>query len=393
MRKISFVAMIVIIISVFCSTSAIVFADSGDISSVDADSGKISVSAKSALLLDADSGSVVLTKDENERLQIASMVKIMTLNIIFEEIAMGRLAFDDNVVVSEYATSMGGSQAFLDSNVIYKAEELIKSIIVASANDSCVAMAEHICGSVPAFVERMNMNAEAWGMNDTVFVNCTGLPAPTQYSTASNVAIMMKKLIGYDDFFKFSKVWTYELVHPSGRTTLLTNTNKLSRFYNGCDGGKTGYTSEAKSCLAATAKRGDTRLICVVVGADNAKVRNAEVSKLLDYGFANYETKLLIGKGSPLEGNVGVVAGRESNVGVVSENDVKVFGRRGENKNFVTDTEFFEVKAPVVKGQKCGELRFLNENGDVVGKTALVAQNDVEAIEYFDIVNDFVKKW
>lgn len=393
MKKISFITIILIIVSVFCSTSAIVFAGDSGVYSVDAGKNQISVNAKSAMLLDADSGCVVYASDENERLQIASMVKIMTLNIIFEEVAAGKLTLDGDVVVSEYATSMGGSQAFLDANVIYKAEELVKSIIVASANDSCVAMAEHICGSVSAFVERMNAKAEAWGMGDTVFVNCTGLPAPGQYSTASNVAVMMKKLIGYEEFFTYSKLWMYDLVHPSGRITSLTNTNKLSRFYNGCDGGKTGYTSEAKSCLAATAKRGDTRLMCVVVGADNAKVRNAEVSKLLDYGFANYETKVLIEKGTVVKSNVTVSSGKEKGVNVVAGDDVKMFGRRGENNNFVTETELFDIKAPVAKGQKCGELRFLNESGDVVGKTALVAQNNVDKAEYFDIIDDFVKKW
>ena len=203
----------------------------------------LAAKAKAAVLMDAESGTIITEKNPTERVPIASMVKIMTLNIAFEEIEAGRLGYDDDVTASEYATSMGGSQAFLDTGSTYKVGELIKSIVVASANDSCVAIAEHISGSVPAFVERMNSTAGAWGMENTNFVNCTGLPAPNGYSSAGDAAIMFRRLIGHKDFFEFANVWMFDFVHPSGRVTQLSNTNKLVRFYEGCDGGKTGFTS------------------------------------------------------------------------------------------------------------------------------------------------------
>ena len=291
-------------------------------------------SSRSALLLDSESGTIVYEKNSNDRRQIASMVKIMTLNLIFEEVEAGNVSLDEGINVSEYATSMGGSQAFLDAHCSYKAEELVKSIIVASANDSCVAMAERISGEVGAFVQRMNEKASEWGMDNTNFVNCTGLPAPNQYSCAKDVSIMMRKLLKHEKFFEYAKVWMFDFIHPSGRKTELSNTNKLVRFYNGCDGGKTGFTQEAMSCLSATAKRGDTRLVCVVMGSPDAKSRNAEVSKLLDYGFANYESKTFLRGGEELSDEVKVEGGKSNSTLGVVESNLSAFTKRGENKDF-----------------------------------------------------------
>ena len=351
----------------------------------------LAAKAKAAVLLDAETGTIITEKNPTERVPIASMVKIMTLNIAFEEIEAGRLGYDDEVTASEYATSMGGSQAFLDTGSMYKVGELIKSIVVASANDSCVAIAEHISGSVPAFVERMNATANALGMENTNFVNCTGLPAPNGYSCAGDVAKMFRRLIGHKDFFEFSKIWMFDFEHPSGRVTQLSNTNKLVKFYEGCDGGKTGFTNEALSCLAATAKRGDTRLICVVVGAPDSKTRNAQVCGMFNYGFSGFESKKYVSAGDPVEGEVAVDGGKENSVGGYSAGNLAVFGKKGEG-NCTVETEFYPVSAPVKKGDTIGALRLVRD-GEILASTEILANNDVETKTYGDVIGDFIKNW
>lgn len=348
--------------------------------------------SRAALLMDGGTGTVIYEKNPEKRLQIASMVKIMTLNVIFDEIDAGNLVYDEMIVASDNAASMGGSQAFLDAGSEYKASELIKSIIVASANDSCVAMAERISGSVPSFVERMNATATEHGMKNTYFVNCTGLPAPNQYSCASDVAKMTRELIKHKDFFEFAGVWMFDFVHPSGRVTGLSNTNKLVRFYNGCDGGKTGFTSEALSCLSATARRGDTRLICVVIGAENSKVRNAEVSELFNYGFANYESRKVVAEGEIVEESINVSGGKQDTIGGIAECNVSIFGKKGSLQNVEREINIDEVFAPVRKGDKIGEVRIVL-NGEEVGKTDILASEDVMTKNYRDFVDDIVEKW
>ena len=239
---------------------------------------ELEIKSKEAVLVSADSGEVLFEHNADEKRPIASMVKIMTLLLCFENADSGKFSFDDMITVSQRAASMGGSQAFLDAGSAYMAEDLVKSIVIASANDSCVAMAEHIGGSVEGFVNLMNKRADELGMQDTVFVNCTGLPAAGQFSTAKDVSKMFRELIGHKKYFEYSGVWMEDFQHPGGRVTGLTNTNKLIRQYNGCDGGKTGYTSEAMHCLAATAKRGDMRLISVVVGL--TKIKNFLITVL-----------------------------------------------------------------------------------------------------------------
>lgn len=354
--------------------------------------GEQQYNAKSALLMDYNTGKVLYSQNINERRPIASMVKIMTLILIYEEIEKGNLSLEDNIVVSENAASMGGSQAFLDANTEYNVGELITSIVVASANDSCVALAEHISGSVDNFVIRMNEKANQLGLNDTKFVNCTGLPAPNQYSTAADVAVMFKELIKHDLFFRDSKIWMYDFKHPCGRVTQLTNTNKLVRFYNGCDGGKTGFTTEALSCLAATAKRGDTRLISVIIAAPNAKTRNAEVSKMLNYGFANFETRQILFGRIKLEQQAKVDNGRQEYVDVAPECDYFYLTKKGEKLDYTTKVELNSINAPVQKGQCVGKISiYINE--EKIAEVNAIALTDVKKAGYLDIVEKLVSKW
>lgn len=351
----------------------------------------LNVEARSAVLMDADTGTVVYKQNENERLPIASMVKIMTLLLTFERIDSGEAAESDIVAASPNAAAMGGSQAFLDAGSSYTLGELIKSIVVGSANDSCVAVAEHLCGSVEGFVSRMNERAAQLGMDNTNFVNCTGLPAAGQYCCALDSATMLRELIKHNKFFDYSTVWMFDFAHPSGRVTQLSNTNKLIRAYEGCDGGKTGFTNEAKYCLSATAKRGGTRLISVVCGAESSKVRNRENAKLFNYGFANYETKQLVSS-KTVELSAGVSLGKQDTVKVMPSGDYFVFARRGDKSEYELREQIPEIKAPIAAGIKVGELE-IYKNGEKIGAVDLVACENVGKISYLDVVDDMIKEW
>ena len=259
------------------------FADTEDV---------LSVKSKSAYLMDYKTKTVIYEKNELEHLPIASMCKVMTLLLCFDEIDNGNIKYDEKITISENSAGMGGSQVFLEKDGEYIVGELIKSIVVASANDACVAMAERIAGSQANFVDKMNEKASELGMNNTVFVNCTGLPQAGQYSCARDVGVMFSKLLEHKDYYKFSKIWTDVVMHPNDRKTEISNTNKLIRFYKGCDSGKTGYTNEAGHCLTASAVRNDMRLVGVVICASNSKERFSDVSNMFNYGFDNFCNKL-----------------------------------------------------------------------------------------------------
>ena len=355
-----------------------------------AESAKID--ARAYVLADFYNGEIVESKNENERYPIASMVKITTLSLVFDAINEGRLNYDDDITVSDYAFSMGGSQAFLDKGGQYKAEELIKSVIVASANDSCVALAEHIEGSVENFVSKMNAKAKELGMENTNYINCTGLPGEGGYSSAKDVLTITRYLMNNEKFFEYAKVWMYDIEHSGGRTTSLTNTNKLVRFYNGMDGGKTGYTNEALSCLSCRATRGETSLVCVVIGAQNSKSRNATVSSLLNQGFSNYENKVLARKGEDVGVKVAVKNGKAESVDCEFVDDLKIFTKKNSKENITESVEFFDVSAPIRKGQVVGNKIFTLDNGNVY-KVDIVAKNEVKSKNYADYINDFAKNW
>jgi D-alanyl-D-alanine carboxypeptidase (penicillin-binding protein 5/6) len=243
--------------------------------------------AKSAYLCDYATGTEIYALNETARLPIASMCKIMTLTLCFDAINEGVMTMDEEITVSERAASMGGSQVFLEANAKYPVRELMKSIVVCSANDSCVALAEKIAGNETAFTDKMNEKVRSLGLSNTLFANCTGLPRDPQYSCAKDVAVMLKALLANEEYYEFGRVWLDKFQHPQGRYTEITNTNKLVRFYDGCDGGKTGFTNQAGFCLAATAKRNDMRIISVVIGEENSANRFDDVRSMFDYAFAN----------------------------------------------------------------------------------------------------------
>ena len=353
----------------------------------------ISITSKSAILLDYDSGTVVFEKNADERLPIASMTKVMTLILCFDNLNSANISLDQNVIISENAAGMGGSQVFIEKNGEYTVGTLMKSIVVASANDACVAMAEHLYGSESAFVEKMNEKAQELDMQNTNFVNCTGLPQAGQYSSARDVSKMFCNLLNNDEYFRFSKIWTDVVTHPNDRITEISNTNKLVRFYQGCDSGKTGYTSESGHCLVASAKRNDMRLVSVVIKAPNSKVRFGEVSAMFNYGFANYTNKVLYDKNSPLSINVKVKDGKKDTVEVVPEKSISIFSKREEKRNVEVNFEPISlIKAPIRKGDVVGKLKIF-EKGVLISSVNVLSNENIDQKTYFDHISDIGRNW
>lgn len=348
---------------------------------------------KAAYLCDCDSGAVVYARQETKRLPIASMCKIMTLLLSFEAVESGNLSYEEMITVSANASGMGGSQVFLETGLSYSADELMKTVAVCSANDSCVALAERISGSEAAFVSRMNERAKELGAENTLFANCTGLPKEPQYSCAKDVAIMLREMLSHEKYYEYSKIWLEDFAHPDGRTTQITNTNKLIRTYSGCDGGKTGFTSEAGFCLAATAKRGEMRLIAVVIGADSSASRFSGISAMLDYCFNCYETQILLEAGKPIEEKAFVRGSKEKEIAVAPEKHLKAFLRRGEKGEFsVTISINGDLKAPIGVGDAVGEA-VLYSGGVEIGRCALVALESATHMSWWDAFRETLHNW
>lgn len=348
--------------------------------------------AKSSYLMDYATGTEIYAHNETAHLPIASMCKIMTLLLSFEAIDSGVISMDEEIMVSERAASMGGSQVFLEANAKYPIRELIKSIVVCSANDSCVAMAEKIAGSESLFTDRMNEKAKELGANDTLFANCTGLPKEPQYSCARDVAKMMQALLTHEEYFEFGKVWMDKFQHPKGRYTEISNTNKLVRFYDGCDGGKTGFTNQAGFCLAATAKRENMRIISVVIGEESSNNRFEDIKTMLDYAFANYTMKPIAEANVPLTDIAHVDGGKVKEISACPKRTVCAFSKRGEKVNITTETKFNKLRAPIGKGEEVGEMIVYKDNVEV-DRVALLANVTVEKANVWDRLRDVAQGW
>ncbi len=353
----------------------------------------LNVAAKSAYVMESGTGTALYQKNENKRLPIASMCKIMTLLLTFEAIDNGVLTMEDEVSVSENAAGMGGSQVFLEANAKYPVRELIKSIVVCSANDSCVALAETLAGSEALFVDKMNEKAKELGLENTLFANCTGLPKEPQYSSAIDVAKMLNSLISHEEYFEFGKIWMDKFQHPEGRYTEISNTNRLVRFYDGCDGGKTGFTNQAGFCLAATAKRGNMRIISVVIGEENSKRRFDDVRETFDYAFANYSLKTVVDSSAPLEEKVMAIGGKFKEITVKPQRDSFVFGKKGEKENITTEISLIKsVKAPVKSGDTVGEIT-VYKDGVKADCVPLIALEDCGKANLFDGLREIANSW
>lgn len=349
-------------------------------------------SAKSSLLIDYNSGTVMYEKNSKTRLPIASMVKLMTILLTYEAIDNNVLTLDTMITTTEKASGMGGSQVFIDPFVEYKAEDLLKSVIMASANDASVALAEYICGSEEEFVNKMNDKAKQLGMENTLYANCTGLPSPEQYSCAYDCSIVLKEVMKHEHYHTISNVWMDELVHPSGRKTELVNTNKLVRYYKGCDGGKTGSTSEAGYCLTASAKRGDFRLIAVIIGSKTGQERFKDVSTLFNYGFANFENKTVLDANVPVAMNYEILQAKCKTANVYAKESFYGLCKKGNDTGYEISYEMDKVKAPLKSGDKVGTLTITKE-GQVVKEIDLVVKDDIQKIGYFDGIKRIAENW
>ena len=348
---------------------------------------------KATYVCEAESGTAVAAQRETERLPIASMCKIMTLLLAFEAADAGELSLEESVAVSEHAAGMGGSQVFLDAGLSYPAGELLKSIAVCSANDSCVAISERIAGSEEAFVERMNERARELGAEDTLFANCTGLPREPQYSCAKDVALMLRELLKHEPFFDYAGIRLEDFRHPDGRVTTMTNTNKLLRKLEGCDGGKTGFTREAGFCLAATAKRGETRLVCVVIGAESSDARFECTARLLNETFATHERRVVAAVDRPMENALAVRGSRSDRIGYAPERSLGIFVKKGEKADVRTELILpADVRAPVMRGDRVGEAVLLRD-GVEIDRCALISLDDAPRYSYGEAFREGAHLW
>lgn len=347
---------------------------------------------KAYYLMDYATGETLLENNAEQKLPVASIVKLMTIDLVCREVEAGNLSLDDTIVASENASSMGGSQVFIETNGEYSVADMLKSVIVSSANDASVALAEKIAGSEEEFVNMMNARAKELNLTGTNYVNCTGLPAPNQFSCAKDTAMLLREVSSHDIYHKFSTIWMDTLSHPKGRESELVNTNKLIRYYEGCDGGKTGSTSEAGYCLSATAKRGNMRLVGVVLGAENGKARFSETSKLLNYGFANFENKKVVDSDS-YEVDIEVAGGKEQVAKAKPNEDLIVLCKKRENAGDISiETKLDKVSAPMKAGDKVGTV-YVTKNGVVVAESDLLLTQDIEKANMLDGIQKIVEYW
>ncbi len=355
-------------------------------------SNEVQISSASACLVDFGSGEVLFEKNKDEKRPVASMVKMMTILLTLEDLESERVALSDMVLTSENASGMGGSQVFIDPYERYSVEDMLKSVILASANDASVALAEHLNGSEEAFVKRMNKRASELGMINTNYVNCTGLPAPEQYSSAMDSALLLSNVIKHDLYHNYSTIWIDKIVHRGERETELVNTNKLIRYYEGCDGGKTGSTNEAGCCLSASAKRGEMRLISVIVGAENSKTRFNECSKLFNYGFANFQNQTLISCDDVIS-KLPVSKGKIEEVNLFAKENFIALVKKGDASNYTYNIELpSTIKAPIKNGDCVGKVSIM-KNGEVVKEIEIVCREDVEKISFKDSFDKIINKW
>ena len=348
----------------------------------------ISFNAKSVILTEASTGKTLFESNSHESLPPASVTKIMTMLLIMEAIDRGEISYDTVVTASEHAKSMGGSTIFLDTNEKMSVEDLLKGIAVASGNDACVAMAEHLCGSEEAFAAKMNERAAQLGMKDTHFVNCNGLDTPGHYTSAYDIALMSRELMRHKDIFKFTTIWMDSL---RGGKFSLANTNKLIRFYSGANGLKTGSTSVAGCCISAAAKRGEMQLIAVVLGAPTSKERFAAASNLLNYGFANYGVTQFGEKGSEIR-SVAVESGKSDSVMAVAKESSSALLQKSQIKKAKIHINLpKKVKAPVKKGSALGEI-IITLDGETISRTDIVASHSVGKKDCADYMFGFFRR-
>lgn len=348
--------------------------------------------AKSAILIERDTGEVLFNKNEDEVLPPASMTKMMTMLLIMEEIEKGNLKETEKIQISERAASMGGSQIFLEAGEKMSVKDLLKGIAIASGNDASVALAERISGSEEAFVKKMNEKSKALNLKNTKFKNTTGLPAKGHVSTAKDMAIIAKNLLKYEQITDYTSLYEDYLRKGTKQEFWLVNTNKLVRFYDGVDGLKTGFTKEAKYCLTATAKKKDMRVISVVMGAETPKDRNQMVTEMLDYAFNQYETEKLFEKGEKLD-SFADFKSKPNSVNIIAGESVSILHKRNQKaKNINTEIKLKkDIELPIKKGETIGNL-IVKKEDKILSKTELTIDKNMDKAGFFTLLKRTLQK-
>lgn len=345
---------------------------------------------KSAILIEATTGKILYEKNSHERYAPASMTKIMSMLLIIENIEKGKIKWNDTLVTSEHAASMGGSQIFLQPNEKMSVKDLFKAVAIGSANDATVVFAERIAGTEDKFVKMMNERAKSLGLKDTNFKNAVGLDTANHYSSAYDMAFIAKELVKHEKIFEFTTIYEDYLRQNTDNKFWLVNTNKLIKTYEGADGLKTGYTKEAGYCLTATAKKDNMRLISTVMGSSDSKIRNSNTTKLLDYGYNSYEMQVEVEKGKTVSIKK-MTKAKNENIKIVPINDASVLVERGNEKEALNyEIKLDKLKLPIKRGQKVGILK-LKDGDKVISKVDLTVKKDVKKASIMELYKRTIK--
>ena len=357
------------------------------------DGQPLSLTSPSVILAETATGTVIFEKNADERREVASITKLMTALLTLEALDRGDVTLADQITVSKNAAAMKGSQALLDAGAAYSLEDLLRTTIMASANDSAVALAEHLGGTERNFVTRMNQRAAELGMGSTCYVNCTGYPQEGQYTTARDVMRLCCEVATHPAYYKYASVWIDTLTHPGGRVTDLTNTNRLVRFYQGCDGFKTGSTDAAKYCLCATAEKNGMRLIAIVLGTPRSQTRFDEARAMMDYGFANYQRTVIARKGDLLGESLPVRGGSAERVELKLGSGLSMLLRNGQQSELRLELSLPEhVAAPITEGDVLGTVSVLLGER-VIARLNCVAAGDVPRPGFIEGLYRIMNNW
>jgi len=360
-----------------------------------ADALEFDIDAKSAILMEASSGRVIYEKNPHDKLPPASITKIMTMLLVMEAIDKKEISLDDKVLISERASSMGGSQLYLEPGEEKTVEELLKGVAIASANDASVALAEHVSGTEELFIKKMNERAKELGMKNTQFMNTNGLPQEGHLTTAYDIGLMSRELLKHPKIHDWLTIWmtTMKVGLPNKRITNLelTNTNRLIKTYPGANGIKTGYTADAKYCLSASATKNNLTLIAVILGSPTSQIRFAEAQKLLNYGFSTYSS-VPIAKKNQVIREIPVEKGKEQKVAAITENALNVIVKKGEEDKVQKEIVLPDkIKAPFAAGEKIGEI-IVKKDNEEIGRVNIITEKEIEPASFLNIFQNIMKQ-
>ena len=342
--------------------------------------------AKSGIIMEPTTNKIIFEKNSHEHLEPASMTKMMTLLLTFEAIDNGKISLDDMVHISKVAASMGGSQMFLEENSSIRLEEIIKGVSIASANDGAVALAEYIGGSVENFISMMNQKVADLGLTDTHFANPHGLHADNHYSSAYDMAIIAANLISHEKILQYTSIYEDYFNKPDGSRTWLVNTNKLTRYYDGVDGLKTGYTKEAGYCLTATAKKNNIRYITVVMGEPSSDLRSSETTNMLNYAFNSFKLNTIISKSQEL-GNIYIDKSKEKTAKIVAKKDItELISKEKDSPNYTYNLKIDKLNAPIKAGAKIGTVEIIDNEGLIVREEEVTIESDITKSSFIKMV-------